>query len=138
MTGALDATGVRATMIVEGATDGEVFEAFLKRVLLRKLKLGNIVVLDNVGAHKTSEVRCLIRAAGARARARVPSLPPYSLDLVPIEIAGPRRRDPQRHGPHRRRGCRRLVRALWVLPRSAQVISAVWPNPQGAPLGVDC
>lgn len=51
-------------MTVEGATDAEVFETFLERVLLRKLK--PIVVLDNVGAHKTADVRRLIRAAGAR------------------------------------------------------------------------
>ena len=67
-------------MTVEGATDAEVFETFLERVLLRKLKLGDIVILDNVGAHKTAEVRRLIRAAGAR----VLYLPPYSPDLNPI------------------------------------------------------
>lgn len=57
MIGALDVNGVRAMMTVEGATDAEVFETFLERVLLRKLKPGDIVVLDNVGAHKTAEVR---------------------------------------------------------------------------------
>ena len=82
MIGALDMDGVRAMMTVEGATDAEVFETFLERVLLRKLKPGDIVVLDNVGAHKTAEVRRLIRAAGAR----VLYLPPYSPDLNPIEL----------------------------------------------------
>jgi transposase len=82
MIGALDVNGVRAMMTVEGATDGEVFETFLERVLLRKLKPGDIVVLDNVGAHKTAEVRRLVRAAGAR----VLFLPPYSPDLNPIEL----------------------------------------------------
>jgi hypothetical protein len=66
MIGALDVNGVRAMMTVEGATDAEVFETFLERVLVRKLKPGDIVVLDNVGAHKTADVRRLIRAAGAR------------------------------------------------------------------------
>jgi len=70
-------------MTVEGATDAEVFETFLERVLLRKLKPGDIVVLDNVGAHKTADVRRLIRAAGAH----VLYLPPYSPDLNPIELA---------------------------------------------------
>ncbi len=51
MLGALDLHGVRAMTTVEGATDAEVFETFLKRVLLRKLKPGDIAVLDNVGAH---------------------------------------------------------------------------------------
>jgi transposase len=82
MIGALDVNGVRAMMTVEGATDGEVFETFLERVLLRKLKPGDIVVLDNVGAHKTADARRLIRAAGAR----VLFLPPYSPDLNPIEL----------------------------------------------------
>jgi len=82
MIGALDLNGVRAMMTVEGATDGEVFETFLERVLLRKLKPGDIVMLDNVGAHKMADVRRLIRAAGAR----VLFLPPYSPDLNPIEL----------------------------------------------------
>src|SRR5512133_1721299 len=82
MLGALDIRGVRAMMTVEGATDGEVFETFLERVLLRKLKPGDIVVLDNVGAHRTADVRRLIEAAGAR----VLYLPPYSPDLNPIEL----------------------------------------------------
>lgn len=70
-------------MTVEGATDAEVFETFLERVLLRKLKPGDIVALDNVGTHKTADVRRLILAAGAR----VLYLPPYSPDLNPIELA---------------------------------------------------
>ncbi len=82
MIGALDVSGVRAMMTVEGATDGEVFETFLERVLLRKLKPGDIVVLDNVGAHRTADVRRLIEAGGAR----VLYLPPYSPDLNPIEL----------------------------------------------------
>jgi transposase len=82
MIGALDVTGVRAMMTIEGATDGEVFETFLERVLLRKLRPGDIVVLDNVGAHKISTVRRLIRAAGAS----ILYLPPYSPDLNPIEL----------------------------------------------------
>jgi len=83
MIGALDVKGVRAMMTIEGATDAEVFEPFLERFLLRKLKPGDIVVLDNVGAHKTAEVRRLIRSAGAR----VLHLPPYSPDRNPIELA---------------------------------------------------
>ncbi len=82
MIGALDVTGVRAMMTIEGATDGEVFETFLERVLVRKLRPGDIVVLDNVGAHKTPNVRRLIAAAGAS----VLYLPPYSPDLNPIEL----------------------------------------------------
>ena len=57
MLGALDVRGVRAMMTVEGATDAEVFETLIERVLLRKLRPGDIVVLDNVGAHKPENVR---------------------------------------------------------------------------------
>jgi transposase len=74
--------GVRAMMTVEGATDAEVFEAFATHLLVPKLKPGNIVVLDNVGAHKPESAIARIRAAGAR----VLFLPPYSPDLNPIEM----------------------------------------------------
>jgi hypothetical protein len=57
MIGALDIKGVRAMMTIEGATDAEVFETFLERVLVRKLRPGDIVVLDNVGAHKVATAR---------------------------------------------------------------------------------
>lgn len=82
MIGALDLKGVRAMMTIEGATDGEVFETFLERMLVRKLRPGDIVVLDNVGAHRTPNVRRIIEAAGAR----VLYLPPYSPDFNPIEL----------------------------------------------------
>ena len=82
MIGALDIHGVRAMMTVEGATDAEVFEAFLKHVLVSKLHPGDFVVLDNVGAHKPEEMRRLVEAAGAS----MIFLPPYSPDLNPIEL----------------------------------------------------
>ncbi len=82
MLGALDANGVRALMTVEGGTDADVFEAFLEQVLVRKLRPGDIVVLDNVGAHKPHRMRQLVEAAGAR----LLFLPPYSPDLNPIEL----------------------------------------------------
>jgi transposase len=82
MIGALDLGGVRAMMTVEGATDAEVFETFVERLLAPKLHPGDIVVLDNVGAHRTERVRELIRAAGAS----VLYLPPYSPDMNPIEL----------------------------------------------------
>lgn len=81
MIGALGLEGVRAMMTVEGATDGEVFEAFVQQLLVPKLNPGDIVILDNVGAHKPQSALDRIRAAGAR----VMFLPPYSPDLNPIE-----------------------------------------------------
>ena len=82
MIGALDVRGMRAMMTVEGGTDADVFEAFVEQVLIRKLRPGDIVVLDNVGAHKPKRIRELVEAAGAR----LLFLPPYSPDLNPIEF----------------------------------------------------
>jgi hypothetical protein len=66
MIGAMGIDGVRAMMTVEGATDAEVFEAFVTHLLVPKLKPANIVVLENVGAHKPEGPLARIRAAGAR------------------------------------------------------------------------
>lgn len=82
MIGALDVRGMRALMTVEGGTDADVFEAFVEQMLVRKLRPGDIVVLDNVGAHKPDRIRALVEAAGAR----LLFLPPYSPDLNPIEL----------------------------------------------------
>jgi transposase len=83
MLGALDLKGVRAMMTVEGGTDADVFEAFVEQLLARKLRPGDIVILDNVGAHKSERIRELIRERGAM----LLFLPPYSPDLNPIEFA---------------------------------------------------
>jgi transposase len=82
MLGALDIRGVRALMTVEGGTDADVFEAFLQHVLVPKLRPGDIVILDNVGAHKPEAMRNLIERAGAS----LIFLPPYSPDMNPIEL----------------------------------------------------
>jgi hypothetical protein len=66
MIGALDMKGVRAMMTIEGATDAEVFETCLERLLLRKLKPGDIVVLDNVGAHRRLRSDASSAALGLR------------------------------------------------------------------------
>ena len=81
MLGALGLDGMRAMMTIEGATDADVFGAFVTHVLVPTLKPGDIVVMDNVGAHKPLWIRQLIEAAGAA----VVFLPPYSPDLNPIE-----------------------------------------------------
>ena len=68
-------------MTVESATDGHVFLAFLQHVLCPNLKPGQIVVMDNLTAHKVDGVFDLIQQAGAS----VFYLPPYSPDFNPIE-----------------------------------------------------
>jgi transposase len=83
MLGALGVEGMRAMMTIQGGTTAEVFEAFVRHCLVPKLKVGDVVVLDNVGAHKPHAILQLIRNAGAH----VLFLPPYSPDLNPIENA---------------------------------------------------
>ena len=84
--GALGHEGMLAAMSVEGATGGAVFRAYLERVLLpalRERKPDAVLVMDNLGAHKTPEVRELLDGSGFPYR----YLPPYSPDLSPIEPA---------------------------------------------------
>ena len=83
MIGALRLSGLGAMMTIEGGTCGSVFLAYAESVLGPTLRHGDIVVLDNLGAHKTVAVREAITRTGAR----VKFLPPYSPDLNPIEMA---------------------------------------------------
>jgi transposase len=79
---ALDSNGVRCSTVVDGAVNGDVFEAFVKQVLLPQLKPGDIVILDNLSSHRRASIEWLIESAGAQLR----FLPPYSPDLNPIEM----------------------------------------------------
>ena len=73
--------GTTATMTIFGATDTEVFRTYVEKVLCPTLRRGDIVVMDNLGAHKSPVTLALIEAVGAEAR----FLPAYSPDLNPIE-----------------------------------------------------
>lgn len=79
--GALRLDGTTAPMVIEGATDTDVFTAYVRQVLAPTLRPGDIVVLDNLSPHKAPAVAAAIRAAGAT----LWFLPPYSPDLNPIE-----------------------------------------------------
>ena len=81
MLGALSYTGLEAVMTVEGATDADVFRAYVQEVLCPTLHEGDLVVADNLSAHKAAGVQEAIAATGAR----LLYLPPYSPDLNPIE-----------------------------------------------------
>jgi transposase len=70
-------------MAVEGSTKGYVFEAYVERFLAPSLRPGQVVVMDNLGAHKTDRVRELIEGRGCE----LWFLPAYSPDLNPIEEA---------------------------------------------------
>ena len=74
-------SGVIADFVIEGGTSGDVFVAFVEQVLVPSLKVGSVVVLDNLGAHKRPEVKVLIEAAGCE----LVFLPAYSPDFNPIE-----------------------------------------------------
>lgn len=80
--GAVRVDGTTACMAIEGATDTEVFRAYVTDVLVPTLRPGDIVVMDNLAPHKNEQTIALIEAAGARAL----FLPPYSPDLNPIEL----------------------------------------------------
>jgi transposase len=75
--------GMGASLVVEGSTDGSVFQTYLQEVLLPTLKRGQVVVMDNLSAHKGERVRELIEAKGCE----LVYLPPYSPDFNPIEQA---------------------------------------------------
>lgn len=79
--GALTLAGVSALMTVEGGTSGPVFVAYVEQVLVPTLREGQVVVLDNLAAHKIAAAREAIEAAGAR----MVFQPPYSPDFNPIE-----------------------------------------------------
>jgi len=73
--------GSTACMVVDGATSKDIFQAYVEHILLPTLKAGDIVVLDNLSAHKNKTVREMIESVGAE----LWFLPPYSPDLNPIE-----------------------------------------------------
>jgi transposase len=81
--GALRANGMTAPMVLDGPMDSLAFEAYVTQVLVPTLGPGDIVVMDNLAAHKRAEIAIAIEAAGAR----LLYLPPYSPDLNPIEMA---------------------------------------------------
>jgi transposase len=79
--GAMTTTGLVATMTVPSSTDGDVFLAYVEQILCPALKPGQVVVMDNLSAHKVAGVRQRIEQAGAT----LLYLPPYSPDFNPIE-----------------------------------------------------
>ncbi len=79
--GALSCQGVQAVMTLQGATDRLAFEAFIEQVLLPTLKPGQIVVLDNLSAHKSKTAQQMVEDKGCS----WVFLPSYSPDFNPIE-----------------------------------------------------
>jgi transposase len=75
--------GMGESMCIEGATDAKAFEAYIEHFLAPSLTEGQVVVMDNLGAHQPKRIRELIEARGAE----LVYLPSYSPDLNPIEQA---------------------------------------------------
>ena len=81
--GAMRVTGFVAPLCVDGAINGRVFRAWVEQHLIKVLRPGDIVVMDNLSSHKIGGVVEAIESVGAEVR----YLPPYSPDLNPIELA---------------------------------------------------
>jgi transposase len=75
--------GMGECLAVEGSTTTKVFEAYIERVLVPSLRPGQVVVMDNLSAHRASRIRDLIEQRGCE----LIYLPPYSPDFNPIEEA---------------------------------------------------
>jgi len=78
----LRASGITAPCVFDGPINGCLFRAWVEQFLVPTLRPGDIIVLDNLGSHKSQPVRRAIRDAGAH----LLFLPPYSPDLNPIEM----------------------------------------------------
>jgi len=74
--------GVEATMLIEGSVDTLVFNAYCQEVLRPTVKAGEVIILDNLRAHRASRIEEIAESCGAT----VLWLPPYSPDFSPIEL----------------------------------------------------
>ena len=106
----MTAEGMGACLAVEGTTTRLVFEAYIEKVLLPSLRRGQVVVMDNLSAHKGERVRELLESVGCE----LLYLPPYSPDFSPIEEAFSKVKTLLRKAAARTRGA--LVEAMrWAL-----------------------
>ena len=102
--GVMRASGFLAPLVVDGAMTGELFLAYVERVLIPELRPGDVVVLDNLNCHTQKAVRQALEGAGCR----VAYLPAYSPDLNPIEMAFSKLKRLLR------RAAERTVEGLWT------------------------
>jgi transposase len=89
MIGAIALDGWRGFVTIDAATDGDVFRAFVEQELVPRLRAGDVVVMDNLAAHKNVAAIAAIRGVGAD----VMFLPPYSPEFNPIESAWAKLKD---------------------------------------------
>lgn len=79
----LRSNGITAPMVCDGALNGSLFRVYIEHMLVPRLNPGDVVIMDNLAAHKCAGVQDALRQAGAYSL----FLPPYSPDLNPIEMA---------------------------------------------------
>jgi len=111
-TAGLRCNGLVAPYVLDGPMNGEAFLVYVEKILVPALNPGDIVVMDNLAAHKVQGVRAQIEAAGAS----LLYLPPYSPDLNPIEMAFSKLKALLRGAAER------SVEALWI--RIGQLLDA--------------
>lgn len=114
--GGLRLSGMTAPMVLDGPMTAAWFLAYVEQVLVPTLTPGDIVILDNLAAHKSAAARDAIEATGAR----MLFLPPYSPDLNPIENAFSKLK------AQLRKAAARTLEQLWNA--IAQAIDAFTPN----------
>src|SRR6266536_2723738 len=107
---------ITAPFVIDCAMTRAIFLEYLRQCLVPTLALGDIVVMDNLPAHKGAAVRQIIEAAGAELR----YLPAYSPDLNPIEQAIAKLK------AHLRKAQERSIDALWQ--RIGQLLDLFQPN----------
>jgi len=107
---------ITAPWVLDGPMNRDAFLVYIDKVLGPTLSPGDIVVMDNLPAHKGDAVRALIEARGAR----LAFLPPYSPDLNPIELAFAKLKS------RLRKAAERTVGALW--DRIGQVLDDFTPQ----------
>ncbi len=103
VTAGLRLDGLSAPMLLDGPMTGEAFLAYVEQALVPELTPGDVVIMDNLPAHKVSGVRQAIERAGAT----LLYLPPYSPDFNPIELAFSKLK------AHLRKAAARTIPHLW-------------------------
>jgi transposase len=113
---ALRHDGLTAPMVLDRPIDGDWFLAYVQQVLCPSLRRGDIIVMDNLGSHRSPKIEEAIKAR----RARLLYLPKYSPDLNPIEMAFAKLK------AHLRKAAERSTDALWT--RIGQSLDSFTPD----------